>query len=163
MYSRNLPSQPKKLRDSPSGQISPLPPPNMMVMALLLLLTIMMMISVMSFRRWKIWEGGMAISCRRRLRHFRLCRARSSILGLLTHNTGPKYSLHFFQIICILNTINTGSSNLQYKALMLQTLLLSPNTLYLKHNQYYCHLLCNHGTCFSTYFLQSYWIRRAKQ
>ena len=29
----------------------------------------------------------MAISCRRRLRHFRLCRAGSSILGLLHHNT----------------------------------------------------------------------------
>ena len=97
----------------------------------------LMMISVMSFRRWKIWEGGMAISCRRRLRHFRLCRARSSILGLLTHNTGPKYSLRFFQILCILNTINTGPSNLQYWGLILQTLFLSPNTLYLKHNQYW--------------------------
>ena len=40
MNGRNLPSRPKKLHDSPSGQISPLPPPNMMVVALLLLLTI---------------------------------------------------------------------------------------------------------------------------
>ena len=37
MYGRNLSSRPKKLHDSPSGQISPLPPPNMMVVALLLL------------------------------------------------------------------------------------------------------------------------------
>ena len=49
----------------------------------------------------KIWEGGMAISCRRRLRHFRLCRAGSSILGLLHHNTARQYFSK--EILCIIN------------------------------------------------------------